>query len=296
MSHNALLTWCKDAAAAEGVAVSNFTTSFADGRAFVAILYHYLGARVPRSKLESMDALARLKSVFQLAESLADIAQLLDAEDMLILPKPDRLSVITYLSLWPAKLDANSRSMVAVGSFAGKLPGQSKPKSGCGSDGRSIFGGKRSASKSAQKASQLSSNGRQQPQRTPAFGNGGNNGSVVQQRAVEYGQQSQRTPAFGNGGKNGSIAQQRAAEYDQQQTRTGRTHHRPAPAPPALNRSAKPKNYAPPHQLGAPPLLNRSAKPKDYAPPRQLGPPHQLGAPPLLNRSAKPKDYVPSIR
>ena len=89
------------ATAGQGVEVRNWSSSWNDGRAFLAVLRAYFPDDVPPAA--SVDAGAReanFKLAFRLAEERAGVPPLLDVQDMLdCYPKPDDKSVMTYVSM-----------------------------------------------------------------------------------------------------------------------------------------------------------------------------------------------------
>jgi hypothetical protein len=124
----ALLQWCKSRTAnyAE-VKIENFHLSWRDGLGFCALFHYYkpdeVGALrafyccclccllsfasiilqqstipgVDYQKLKEMEPLKRLEIIFDIGDELG-VANILDPEDMMIEPRPDMFSVITYLS------------------------------------------------------------------------------------------------------------------------------------------------------------------------------------------------------
>jgi len=83
----------------KGVEVKNFTTSFKDGLAFCAIVdSHKPGSLgVPYESLSADDAERNLQLAFDAAHKMG-VPKLLDAEDIVDMPVPDKFSMITYLS------------------------------------------------------------------------------------------------------------------------------------------------------------------------------------------------------
>ncbi len=108
VGRNDLLRWCKDTIARNngagnkhrGVHVQNFTKSWSDGRAFVALLH----AHFP-DEIDGPDECSAVggpghavEQAFSVAESKLGVPRLLDVSDVADNPYPDEKSVATYVA------------------------------------------------------------------------------------------------------------------------------------------------------------------------------------------------------
>ncbi|XP_075977948.1 uncharacterized protein LOC142977753 isoform X1 [Anticarsia gemmatalis] len=93
-----LLQWCRDKTRDyENVKLENFSTSWADGLAFCALLHHFLPDTFDYSKLSADTRRHNFTLAFKLADEKAGIYPLLDVDDMVAMRKPDWKCVFTYV-------------------------------------------------------------------------------------------------------------------------------------------------------------------------------------------------------
>ena len=93
----ALEEWCRRAVSDyPGVRVTNMTRSWRDGRAFCALIHRYRPDLIDFAKLEPRDWVGNCNLAFTVAEKELGIPALLEVED--VVRRPDRLSILTYLS------------------------------------------------------------------------------------------------------------------------------------------------------------------------------------------------------
>nr|XP_042904021.1 smoothelin-like [Parasteatoda tepidariorum] len=86
------------------VEITNFSTSWNDGMAFCALIHHFYPDAFEFETLNPKNRRYNFDLAFRIAEEKADIAPLLDVEDMVIMKKPDWKCVFTYVQSFYRKL------------------------------------------------------------------------------------------------------------------------------------------------------------------------------------------------
>ncbi|KAI9557614.1 dystrophin [Daphnia sinensis] len=92
-----LLSWCQEATKdyAE-IAITNFTTSWSDGLAFIALIHRFRPDLFDYEIVSRKPANARLEYAFRMANKHLEIARLLDPEDVNT-SNPDKKSIMMYV-------------------------------------------------------------------------------------------------------------------------------------------------------------------------------------------------------
>ncbi|XP_034019998.1 EH domain-binding protein 1-like protein 1 [Thalassophryne amazonica] len=97
-SSESLLKWCQEVTQGhKGLKITNFSTSWRNGMAFCAILHHFHPDKINYELLDPYDIKHNNKKAFDGFAELG-ISRLIEPSDMVMIPVPDRLIVMTYLS------------------------------------------------------------------------------------------------------------------------------------------------------------------------------------------------------
>ncbi|OWF42675.1 Smoothelin [Mizuhopecten yessoensis] len=108
-----LLEWCKSKINHyEGIEVTNFSSSWNNGMAFCALIHNFYPDAFDITKLNPKNRRANFNLAFDTAENLADIAPLLDVEDMVRMKNPDWKCVFTYVQSFYRKLHNHEANKV----------------------------------------------------------------------------------------------------------------------------------------------------------------------------------------
>lgn len=107
-----LLEWTKAMTReyADKIVIENFSTSWNDGIAFCALIHHFYPNAFDFNSLDPKNRRQNFELAFDTAEKLADIAPLLDVEDMVRMQKPDWKCVFTYVQSFYRKLNSHERN------------------------------------------------------------------------------------------------------------------------------------------------------------------------------------------
>ncbi|XP_053500571.1 smoothelin [Ictalurus furcatus] len=93
-----LLDWCKAKTEPyEGVNIHNFSSSWADGLAFCALVHRFFPEGFEYCTLDPYDRKANFEKAFRTAETLGGCPRLLDVDDLLRMREPDWKCVYTYV-------------------------------------------------------------------------------------------------------------------------------------------------------------------------------------------------------
>uniref|UniRef100_M4BDW9 Uncharacterized protein n=1 Tax=Hyaloperonospora arabidopsidis (strain Emoy2) TaxID=559515 RepID=M4BDW9_HYAAE len=95
-----LLLWVnRSLADYPSVVVKNFSSSWADGMAFCALIHRYAPTLIDFSSMDPKDPQTNVKLAFDIAREKLRIPQLLEVENVAGQAKPDEKSITTYVSL-----------------------------------------------------------------------------------------------------------------------------------------------------------------------------------------------------
>ncbi|KAL4223475.1 hypothetical protein ACF0H5_016946 [Mactra antiquata] len=111
-----LLEWCKAMTReyADTIEITNFSSCWNNGIAFCALIHHFYPEAFDFKALDPKQRRKNFELAFDTAEKYADIAPLLDVEDMVRMQKPDWKCVFTYVQSFYRKLANHERNKAAV--------------------------------------------------------------------------------------------------------------------------------------------------------------------------------------
>ncbi|GAB1602202.1 uncharacterized protein LOC115224761 isoform X34 [Argonauta hians] len=109
-----LLEWTKAMTQeyADKVVITNFSSSWSNGLAFCALIHHFYPEAFDFNALDPKKRRHNFDLAFNTAEKYADIAPLLDTDDMVRMAKPDWKCVFTYVQSFYRKLAKHERNKV----------------------------------------------------------------------------------------------------------------------------------------------------------------------------------------
>jgi len=114
----ALLIWCKrNTEGYKNVSVQNFHSSWRDGLAFCALVHKFHPESINFNSLSTENCIKNNQIAFTAAEKLG-VPSLLEAEDMIIEPKPDQFSVMTYISQMYHVFETKSNPGMGIANIA----------------------------------------------------------------------------------------------------------------------------------------------------------------------------------
>lgn len=110
-----LLQWAKAMTQeySDKITITNFSSSWNNGIAFCALIHHFFPDAFDFDALDPKKRRHNFDLAFKTAEKMADIAPLLDTEDMMRMKNPDWKCVFTYVQSMYQKLQshANNKAM-----------------------------------------------------------------------------------------------------------------------------------------------------------------------------------------
>ncbi|CAM9274649.1 unnamed protein product, partial [Lampetra planeri] len=94
-----LLEWCRARTRGyEGVDIQNFSSSWADGLAFCALVHNFYPEAFDYSTLSASTRRLNFTKAFTIAEKLADCDRLIEVDDMMAMSHhPDPKCIFTYV-------------------------------------------------------------------------------------------------------------------------------------------------------------------------------------------------------
>nr|XP_039274747.1 serine-rich adhesin for platelets-like isoform X1 [Styela clava] len=125
-----LLKWCQSKTRGyEHVDIMNFSSSWASGMAFCALVHNFFPEAFDYNKLDPKNRAENFDLAFKSAEELGGVAPLLEVEDMLIMGnRPDSKCVFTYVQFLYSHFRKYDQPLVPLKEGEGKSGGASSQK------------------------------------------------------------------------------------------------------------------------------------------------------------------------
>nr|XP_023648963.1 smoothelin-like protein 1 [Paramormyrops kingsleyae]XP_023648964.1 smoothelin-like protein 1 [Paramormyrops kingsleyae]XP_023648965.1 smoothelin-like protein 1 [Paramormyrops kingsleyae]XP_023648966.1 smoothelin-like protein 1 [Paramormyrops kingsleyae]XP_023648967.1 smoothelin-like protein 1 [Paramormyrops kingsleyae] len=149
-----VLQWCQNKTRNyESVSIENFSSSWADGLAFCALVHRFFPDAFDFSSLQADEREKNFTLAFSTAESKADCCPLLEVEDMILMGhKPDPLCVFTYVQSLCQHLSKVEKERKEKKAASEDNQGESKNEPEAGAEERSEAGGDKGGGEAAEEA------------------------------------------------------------------------------------------------------------------------------------------------
>jgi hypothetical protein len=110
-----LLRWCQNKTQGyPNVSITNFSSSWANGMAFCALIHHFVPETFDFNRLNPRNRKGNFELAFKVAEDKCDIAPLLEVEDMIMMgDRPDWKCVFTYVQSFYRKFEIEEKAKEA---------------------------------------------------------------------------------------------------------------------------------------------------------------------------------------
>jgi len=110
-----VLNWVQDTLKDYPLSITNFSSSWADGLAFCALIHAFFPESFSWESLKPEERRENFTLAFKAAEDLANIDQLLEVEDMMLFEKPDWKCVFTYVQSFYRRFKCGKLRRVTLG-------------------------------------------------------------------------------------------------------------------------------------------------------------------------------------
>jgi len=110
-----VLNWVQDTLKEYPLSITNFSSSWADGLAFCALIHSFFPESFSWESLKPEERRENFTLAFKAAEDLANIDPLLEVEDMMLFEKPDWKCVFTYVQSFYRRFKCGKLRRVTLG-------------------------------------------------------------------------------------------------------------------------------------------------------------------------------------